>query len=186
MSNTDKIIEINQTNQIQISNTSIDKFKLNQFSINNETSKIITLISKIDEVEKILNKNFYFISKDKLVQLLKVLSALSVETSNVIPLNNIINSLYDIFKDGKLEIHEIPLLIRILYEIVLKQNITNISFANFSLLLKLLIIILVELDIIKLNSSDVKIINALIDTSLELLSIQIYIPTKENLTMCCM
>ena len=146
---------------------------------------ILSLISNIDEVEKLLCKNLCSIPKDQVVKLLKVLSVLSVETSNVIPLNNIINSLNEIFKDGKLEVHEIPLLIKVLNENVLKQNITNITSADFSLLLKLLIIILVELNVIKLNSSDIKIINTLIDISLELLNIQIHIPSKKDFTKCC-
>ena len=144
-------------------------------------SEIIVLISKIDEVEKLLHKNCCSIPKDKLIKLIKVLSALSIKTKNNIPLNNIINSLIDIFEDGKLEVHEIPLLIKILNENILKQNITNISSEDFSLFLKLLIIILVELNIIKLNSTDIKIINVLIDTSLELLNINI----KVNLKKCC-
>jgi hypothetical protein len=144
-------------------------------------SEIIVLISKIDEVEKLLYKNCCSIPKDKLIKLIKVLLALSIETKNNIPLNNIINSLIDIFEDGKLEVYEIPLLIKILNENILKQNITNISSEDFSLFLKLLIIILVELNIIKLNSTDIKIINVLIDTSLELLNINI----KVNLKKCC-
>ena len=149
-----------------------------------EVSQISNLISNIEEVDKLLNKNLCSIPKDQLVKLLKVLSALSVETNNVVPLNNIINSLTEIFNDGKLEIYEIPLLIKVLNENVLNQNITNIKSADFSLLLKLLIIILVELNLLKVNSTDIKIINALIDTSLELLNIQIKIPSKEQVSKC--
>lgn len=149
-----------------------------------EVSQISNLISNIEEVDKLLNKNLCSIPKDQLVKLLKVLSSLSVETNNVTPLNNIINSLTEIFKDGKLEIYEIPLLIKVLNENLLNQNITNIKPADFSLLLKLLIIILVELNLLKVNSTDIKIINALIDTSLELLNIQIKIPNKEQLSKC--
>jgi len=148
----------------------------------NNVSQIITLILKIDEVEKLLSKNLCSIPKDQLVKLLKVLSVLSTETKNVVPLNNIINCINDVFKDGILEIYEIPLLIKVLNENVLQQKIISISSADFSLLLKILILILVELDIIKLNSTDIKIINALIDTSLELLNIQI--PNKEQITKC--
>ena len=152
-----------------------------------EVSQISNLISNIEEVEKLLTKNLCSIPKDQLVKLLKVLSSLSVETNNVTPLNNIINFLTEIFKDGKLEIYEIPLLIKVLNENLLNQNITNITnikSADFSLLLKLLIIILVELNLLKVNSTDIKIINALIDTSLELLNIQIKIPNKEQLSKC--
>ena len=145
-------------------------------------SQIITLILKIDEVEKLLSKNLCSIQKDQLVKLLKVLNVLSNETNNVIPLNNIINCINDVFKDGVLEIYEIPLLIKVLNENVLQQKIISISSVDFSLLLKILILILVELNIIKLNSTDIKIINALIDTSLELLNIQI--PNQEQITKC--
>ena len=138
-----------------------------------EVSTIITLISQIDQVEKLLAKNVCTIPKDQLIKLLKIINILSNETNGVIPLNNIIKSINDIFIDGKLEVHEIPLLIKVLNENVLTQHITNIDSSDFSLLLKLLIIILVELNILKLNSTDIKIINVLIDTSLELLNIQI-------------
>ncbi len=149
-------------------------------------SLIINLISNIDAVEKLLYKNLCCIQKDQLIRLLKVLSALTVETKDSTPLNNILNSLNEIFKDGKLEIHEIPLLIKVLNENVSKQKISNITYADFSLLLKLLIIILVELNILKLNVNDIKIINALIDTSLELLNIQMFVPTKKQLFSCCL
>jgi hypothetical protein len=168
------------SNTVQKQTTSIES----SITTNNEVSQIISLISKIDEVQKLLDKNLCSISKDNLIKLLNVLSSLSVETKNVIPLNNIINSLNDIFKDGKLEVHEIPLLIKVLNENILKQNITNIDSDDVSLLIKLLIIILVELNILKLNSTDIKVINALIDTSLELLNIQIVLPTKEQLNKC--
>lgn len=173
MANTDQVIETNQ-----FENSSDNK--------NCGASEIITFISKIDKVEELLNKNCFSIPKDQLEELLKILLTLSTETKNVVPLNNIINCINDIFEDGKLEVHEIPLLIKVLHDNALNKNITDISSADFSLLLKLLIIILVELNIIKLNSNDIKIINALIDTSLELLNIQIHIPSKENLTKCCL
>lgn len=169
------------TENIQQLNTSIEESIVTK---NNDVSLIISLISKIDEVEKLLDKNIYSVSKEQLVKLLKIISLLSVETKNVIPLNNIINSISEIFKDGKLELYEIPLLIKVLNENILKQNISNISSADISLLIKLLIIILIELNILKLSSSDVKIINVLIDTSLELLNIQIVLPTKEQLNKC--
>lgn len=152
----------------------------------NAISQIINLISNIDAVQKILHKNLCCIQKDQLIRLLKVLSALTVETKDNTPLNNILNSINEIFKDGKLEIHEIPLLIKVLNENVSKQKISNITYADFSLLLKLLIIILVELNILKLGVNDIKIINALIDASLELLNIQMYIPTKKQLFSCCL
>jgi hypothetical protein len=163
-----------------------DKVKLDDAltNKNDNVSEIIKLITNIDKVQQLLTKNLCTIPKDQLVKLLKVLSALSNETQNVAPLNNILNCLNEVFKDGKLEIHEIPLLIKVLNDNVLKQNITNISSSDFSLLLKLLIIVLVELNIIKVNSTDLKIINALIDTSLELLNIQIHIPTKAELSKC--
>ena len=141
-------------------------------------STIITFISNIDQVEKLLAKNLCTIPKDQLKKLLKVINELSNETNGTIPLNNIINSINDIFKDGKLEVHEIPLLIKVLNENIFSQHITNIDSSDFSLLLKLLIIILVELNIIKLNSCDIKIINLLIDSSLDLLNIQIKLPKK--------
>lgn len=174
--------EIRQTQP----STSLDEVKLVESLIpkNNEVSQIINLVSKIDEVEKLLAKNLCSIPKDQLVKLLKVLTTLSNETKGVVPLNNIINSLNDIFKDGKLEVHEIPLLIKVLNKNILKQNISNISSADFSLLLKLLIVILVELNVLKLNATDIKIINALIDTSLELLNIQIHIPSHKELKKC--
>lgn len=153
---------------------------------NNEVSQIVTMISNINEVQTLLNKNCCTIPEDQLNKLLKVLSSLSVETKNIVPLNNILKCLSDVFEDGKLEIHEIPILIKVLNENVLKQNISSITSADFSLLLKLLIIILIELNILKLNSSDVQMINALIDTSLELLNIQINLPTKEQIRKCCL
>ena len=169
-------------------NNSLEEIKSDELLLkkNNDSSQIVTLISKIDEVEKLLAKNLFSIPKDQLVKLLKVLTVLSNETNGVVPLNNIINSLNDIFNDGKLEVHEIPLLIKVLNENIMKQNVNNISSADFSFLIKLLIVILVELNVLKLNDTDIKIINALIDTSLELLNIQMHIPSQKELKKCCL
>jgi hypothetical protein len=148
-------------------------------SYSEEVSEILKLLSNIDQVEQLLSKNLFSIPKNQLVKLLKVLVVLSNETNGVVPLNNIINSLNEVFQDGKLEVHEIPLLIKVLNENILQQHISNIDSDTFSLLLKLLIVILVELNILKLNTTDIKIINMLIDTSLDLLNIQIKIPTNK-------
>lgn len=182
MSNIDQSIETNYNKQ----SDSLDEVKLDESLIikNNDINQIIILISSIDEVEKLLNKNMCIIPKDHLVKLLKVLLVLSNETKNNIPLNNILNSINEIFKDGKLEIHEIPLLIKVLNKNMFSQNISNINSKDFTLLLKLLIIILVELNILKLNSVNINIINALIDTSLELLDIQIYLPNTKTCKCC--
>lgn len=144
-----------------------------------QSFEIIQFITNIDQVDKLLSKNLFSVPKDKLIKLLKVLNILSNETNGVIPLNNIIKTLDEIFKDGKLEIHEIPLLIKVLNENILKQHISNINSEDFALLLKLIIIILIELNVLKLNTTDIKIINTLIDTSLELLNIQINIPINK-------
>ena len=40
---------------------------------NSEISQILTLVSNIDEVEKLLSKNLFSIPKDQLVKLLKIL-----------------------------------------------------------------------------------------------------------------
>jgi hypothetical protein len=148
--------------------------------------QIVDLISNIEQVQNLLDKNICSIQKDQLTKLLKILLILSNETKNETPINNIINVLNDVFKDGKIEIYEIPLLIKILNENIFKLNISNISSNDLSLLLKLLIIIFVELNILKLNSNDIKIINIIIDTSLELLNIQIHIPNKKDLNKCCL
>jgi hypothetical protein len=148
--------------------------------------QIVNLISNIEQVQKILDKNIFSIQKEQLTKLLKILTNLSNETKNESSINNIINVLNDIFKDGKIEIYEIPLLIKILNENIFKLNISNINSNDLSLLLKLLIIIFVELNILKLNTNDVKVINTLIDTSLELLNIQIHIPNKKDLNKCCL
>jgi hypothetical protein len=162
-------------------NLLLDEIKLK--NNNSQINQIIDLLSNYDEIEILLTKNILTIPKDKLPKLLKVLSVLSQETNNVAPLNNIINVLNEIFKDSKLEIYEIPLLVKVVSENVSKENIANISSTDFSLLLKLLIVILIELKILKLNSTDVKIINTLIDTSLDLLNIQL--PNKENVKKYC-
>ena len=148
--------------------------------LSSNSLEVIRFILNIEEVQRLLDKNVCTIPKEQLTKLLKVISALSVETQKVIPLNTIIDCVGDVFKDGKLEMHEIPLLIKMLSENVSKQNISNINVSDFSLLLKLLIIVLLELNILKVNSTDLTIINALIDTSLELLSI----PVKVKLNKC--
>jgi len=149
-------------------------------------TQIITLLSNIEEVQNILNKNLFIIQKDQLNKIIKVFLALLENKENV-EFNNILNVITEIFKDGKIEIHEIPLLIKVLSENISIKNITNVNTNDLSLLIKFIIIILVQLDIIKLNTTDINIINTLIDTSLELLNIQFNIPlVKEKMNKCCL
>ena len=154
--------------------------------MSNNITQIITLLSNIEEIQKILNKNLFIIQKDQLNKIIKVFSALLENKENA-EFHNILNVITEIFKDGKIEIHEIPLLIKVLSENISIKNITNINTNDLSLLIKFIIIILVQLDIIKLNTTDINIINTLIDTSLELLNIQFNIPlVKEKMNKCCL
>lgn len=152
---------------------------------NLKISEFVNYISNINEIQHILNKNICVIDSAILIKLLNILSSLSTEVNNNVPLSNIINALCEIFNDGVLEVTEIPLLIKVLHDNISIQNITNINSYDFSLLIKLLIIILMELEILKINSNDIVIITSLIDISLELLNIQIYLPNKTLIKKYC-
>ena len=151
--------------------------------MSSEVSVIFSLISDIDQVEKLLTKNICSIPKNQLHKLLNIMSLLSNELNGQIPLKNIIQSIYLVFQDGKLEVHEIPVLIKVLNNNISSQNI-RIQSSEFSLLLKLFIFILMELNLLHINSPDLKKILLLIDSSLELLNIYPNIHFKPK-WFCC-
>ena len=81
-------------------------------------------------------------------------------------------------EDGKLEPHEIPELVAIVY---INISITNIKLTGHEvgILLKLIIFLLIESKVLKINQLDYILITKILDSSIKLLKLNIKIPTNK-------
>lgn len=140
---------------------------------------IFTLISDNELLKDLLDKYSIKIPPEYLNKIVIVLKNLDNEKS----IKPIVDVLLNVFADGKLEMYEIPLLVKVFSENITKLKIRKISSEDIGVLIKLLIIILVDLKVLKINNNDINILIKVLDYCLELLHFQIDI--KNNCFTKC-
>lgn len=128
-------------------------------------------------------------SQKNLEDVLKFLATSNTKNENVAPISDIIREIKNVFADGKLDLYDIPSLINIVTS-VLNLNISNIKIkvdaGLISTIIKFIIHILIELQIIHTDNQDTILMNKLIDSSILLLNTQIAISNvKCSLFSCC-
>ena len=126
-----------------------------------------------------------------ITKIIIILELLNKNTNNqtYAPLNIIINQILFIFSDGKLDTHDIPMLVKVATE-CLNLNIKTgvikeLTIDDIGALIKIIIIGLIESKIININSNDEQIIIKLIDGSLILLNTTIEIVKITPKWLCC-
>jgi hypothetical protein len=135
------------------------------------TDELFVLITNIPKIEKLIQKYSISLPSKTLERIVNILKVLEQNKS----LKPIIEVITNVFADGKLEPHEIPLLVKVLAENILSIKSIKISSDDLSAVLKLIILILVEFKVLKINKSDLQMINKVIDYSLDLLHFNIKI-----------
>jgi len=162
--------ESNNTNQTLNEETNENDVLLEQITNNEDLLKdLLLLLVNKDKLTELLNKFNLNIPENVLNEILNVLTYLGNETSNQ-PITIIMDELQNVLEDGKLEIYEIPQLISVITENIPKLNIKKFNSKNLSTLIKVLIIVLMNTKVIKINSEDFQLISKVIDSSLVLLN----------------
>lgn len=131
-----------------------------------KTSEAIVTILQTDEgINNYLKKSDLKIGNKQLEIINKVLEILSVNTSNdeQSPLNELLDTLSEVMEDGKLKLNEMIKLVNVLVKNVKNINVDSIEFGNedFAVLLKLLIIILDETNVIDIDGDEELIFNSI-------------------------
>lgn len=130
------------------------------------TESILTVLQTNNGINKYLNKaDIYVEEKDRelLNELLILLTDYSLKED---PIGQIIETLFDIMEDDKIKVNEIIKLLNVLIKNI--KNIKNINSSNikienkdFALLLKTIIIILDDIDIIDIDEQAQSIFNTI-------------------------
>ena len=163
----------NTTNQIlneETNENDVNDVLLEQITDNKDLlNDLLHLLVNKDKLIELLNKFNLNIPENVFNEILNVLTYLGNETNNQ-PITIILDELQNVLEDGKLEIYEIPQLINVITENIPKLNIKKFNSKNLSTLIKVLIIILINAKVIKINSEDFQLISKVIDSSLVLLN----------------
>jgi len=181
-------LDINRLSEIQLSedkkSMNVDLLKLiSELVINNKSVEGLVSEAKItissEELEKILNVIKY-LNTNTIVSTSSASSTSSTSSSivNLSQLEQIINAINKVLIDGKLELHEVPEIVTIVYANILNVNI-KLSNKEVGLLLKFLIYILIKIQVIKITTEEFILVSKILDSSIALLQINIKIPTNK-------
>jgi hypothetical protein len=99
------------------------------------------------------------------------------------PIDNIIKETLIIY-ENKVELHDIPKLINVIYECIININDLIISSNDICILIKLIIFVLIDTETIDIINNDYEVINQVIDSSIVLLSKSIEIKVPKNKCVC--
>jgi hypothetical protein len=146
-----------------------------------ELDLVLYILKSDTDIKLLLNKLNYHLDNNTLQKLNHILiyfSQKNVKFNNSPPIKNIIDSIKEVFADGKLDLSDIPTLITVTNNI-LNVNLSTLKFKIdvniISIVIKLVIHILIIQQVIKINEMDVPTINKLIDSSMMLLNTTITI-----------
>jgi hypothetical protein len=190
-------IEIEKKNEISISENlklhveneeekqTISKDKL--VDIYGDLFKLLTSTNEIDNIIKnVLKININDKTKDNINKILLIMTNNNAEFLS--PLKNIVESLKEILSDNKIDLHDIPVIIKILTDVfnIQYKNLKNITKKDIALVLKIITISLVELDVIKNDQNQQELIIRLIDSSIALLETTLLVTKcKCPKFLCC-
>lgn len=160
----------------------------------NEVSLVLLFLEDNIKFENLLNKLSLQLNNEKIKSLKDTFDFLSTtkKCNQISPIKNIIFEVKNILENNKLNLHDVPLLVNIIAS-SLNSNLQNLQIKTkvdvflFSLIIKLLIHILIDLQIIFVNEIDVTNIYKAINSSISLLSTVIHIPRhhRKYSFFCC-
>lgn len=178
-----EIYELNELNEL--SNLSrLSEIKLSSDTEDNKTSNtdLLNLVSELilnnNQIESIVKKSTIVIKPVELEKIMEVIKFLNTEmVDGCTQLKQIIDAITKVLEDGKLEPNEIPELVSTVYTNITHTNIKLTGY-EVGILLKLLILIMVESKVIKINESEYTLVTKILDSSIRLLELNIKIPTN--------
>ncbi len=163
--------------------SNLSEIQLSVESIDTSNSDIYKLVGELildnSKIESLIKKSTIIIKPTELDKIMEVIKYLNTETVNSqSQLKDIILGISKAFSDGKLEPHEIPELVGLVYANIQNINI-KLTSVEISIMLKIIIYILIESNIIKINQGEFELVTKLLDSSLRLLELNIKIPTNK-------
>lgn len=141
------------------------------------------LITSNEKIKELITKSKINIDDNELKIILNVLGYLNQQSTDSNQVKQIIGEITKVLADGKLELHEIPELVSVVTANIKEVNV-KLSTKQISILLKLIIYVLIEVKVVKINSEDFDLISKVIDTSLKLLELYVNIPTVKTKCKC--
>jgi hypothetical protein len=152
-------------------------------------SLVHELLKKNDKIEDLLSNKLKLNIDDKTLKIiLEVFNVLLGKTVESSPLKSIIEGIKQCFADGKIDVNDIPIIVKVITDVMNlnKEQFTTVkpSFEHVGIVIKIIITVLSELNIIKNN--DDELILRIVDSSLALLSTSIDL-SKVNMKkiFCC-
>lgn len=131
-----------------------------------------------EKIQELLYKSKIELNPNELKKFITVLNYLFDQT-RLNQFGQIITALESVLSDGKLELHEIPELVSTIYLNISSINI-KLSSNDIGVLLKVIIYILIETNVVKINTQDFELISTVIDSSLKLLQLFVKIPVLKH------
>jgi hypothetical protein len=162
-----------------------DKSELVQMKYHEIIELSQLLLSTNDKFTELMSKAKININESQSVQIKNTLNYLNNETNGKRPINNIIDETLKVLADNKVELYEIPQLINVIHETFKNTSSITLKTSDLGILIKLILFMLIETKLIKMQSEDYELISKVIDTSMILLntSVQIKLP-KFNKCFC--
>ena len=147
----------------------------NEISVNSTTAPLETTILN-QLLAKITNNKDFLVSINLTENEINIINLILKNHPEL--LNNICNDIYDIVKDNVINVNDIPRIILLLKDVInLYSTKNNLKIKKNDIIdfIKNLLIILINSDIIKIDSEDKILINNLIILSVQLLETNINI-----------
>ena len=190
---------VEQTTNLITNEVHVEEVKIEEVHIENDVT--INLMVDPEYIKSIITKiglDINLETTDKIIKLLKLLSQVDDSTNeNVVPLRKIINEINNITSNGKLDILDIPAIIKILVQLFnihltknylsqIRRDLTsNVTAEDISFLIKIIVNMLVDNKIITVNVDDLASINKVVDYSLNLLQSALNVVNIKKSKWCC-
>lgn len=136
------------------------------------------MLSSNEKFVELTSKAKITLTVDQSREIKNTLDYLIRESNGSKLIANIVDATQEALSDNKLELHEIPKLINVIHDSLRDLKSIVITTGDIGLLIKLILFILIETNLIKLSTQDFDLVVSVIDMSVVLLnkSVEIKLP----------
>jgi hypothetical protein len=138
---------------------------------------LMLVLADNTRVSELLSNPIFNLSGEQVGQASKILSSLSSAGKGGF-IDTLSTELQKILSDGKVEVHEIPILVNAVHDALLQVNLRQITTKDIGVLIKVLLVVMMDCKVIQITSEDYSMICRVIDISVVLLQKKIKLPTK--------
>ena len=124
-----------------------------------------TILQNNDEVNKYLEKAKLSLKDEQKDLVIQVMGMLSSGTDEGSPIANILDVVVDILDDGKIKLTEMPKLMNVLVKNIKAIDIKEVNNEDHAVILKIVVFILDETKVIKIDDDELDLIMDSIDTA---------------------